>query len=75
LNFYIYHLKHTLVEEGKKLLERIHIIQIWSTKTIIGKIYTKEEIDKAKQPPSFDREYDLKYAQTSVLCHRLLSNN
>jgi hypothetical protein len=27
----------------------------------IGKIYTQEEIDKAKQSPSFDREYDLKY--------------
>ena len=24
----------------------------------IGKIYTQEEIDKAKQSPSFDREYD-----------------
>jgi hypothetical protein len=27
----------------------------------IGKIYTKEEIDKAKQSPSFEREYNLKY--------------
>jgi hypothetical protein len=27
----------------------------------IGKIYTQEEIDKAKQSPSFDREYDLRY--------------
>src|ERR1044072_1543561 len=27
----------------------------------IGKIYTADEIDKAKQSPSFDREYDLKY--------------
>jgi hypothetical protein len=27
----------------------------------IGKIYTAEEIEKAKQSPSFDREYDLKY--------------
>jgi len=27
----------------------------------LGKIYTQEEIDKAKQSPSFDREYDLKY--------------
>ena len=27
----------------------------------IGKIYTAEEIDKAKQSPSFDREYDLIY--------------
>jgi hypothetical protein len=27
----------------------------------IGKIYTQEEIDKARQSPSFDREYDLKY--------------
>lgn len=26
-----------------------------------SKIYTQEEIDKAKQSPSFDREYDLKY--------------
>lgn len=27
----------------------------------LGKIYTKEEIDKAKQSPSFAREYDLQY--------------
>ena len=27
----------------------------------IGKIYTKEEIDKARQSPSFSREYDLQY--------------
>ena len=27
----------------------------------LGKIYTQEEIDKARQSPSFDREYDLKY--------------
>ena len=27
----------------------------------LGKIYTKEEIQKARQPPSFDREYDLKH--------------
>jgi hypothetical protein len=27
----------------------------------IGKIYTAEEIDKAKQSPSFEREYNLKY--------------
>src|ERR1051326_5609854 len=27
----------------------------------IGKIYTAGEIEKAKQSPSFDREYDLKY--------------
>jgi len=27
----------------------------------LGKIYTKEEIDKAKQSPSFEREYNLKY--------------
>jgi hypothetical protein len=27
----------------------------------LGKIYTKEEIDKAKQSPSFDREYNLQY--------------
>src|ERR671937_1556541 len=27
----------------------------------IGKIYTQEEIDKAKQSPSFEREYNLKY--------------
>ena len=27
----------------------------------LGKIYTKEEIDKAKQSPSFKREYDLQY--------------
>jgi hypothetical protein len=27
----------------------------------IGKIYTKEEIDKAKKSPSFGREYDLQY--------------
>jgi hypothetical protein len=27
----------------------------------IGKIYTKEEIEKAKKSPSFGREYDLQY--------------
>jgi hypothetical protein len=27
----------------------------------IGKIYTQEEIEKAKQSPSFEREYNLKY--------------
>jgi hypothetical protein len=27
----------------------------------IGKIYSQEEIDKAKQSPSFEREYNLKY--------------
>jgi hypothetical protein len=27
----------------------------------LDKIYTKEEIDKAKQSPSFEREYNLKY--------------
>jgi hypothetical protein len=27
----------------------------------IGKIYTAEEIDKSKQSPSFEREYNLKY--------------
>ena len=27
----------------------------------LGKIYTAEEIQKARQSPSFDREYDLKY--------------
>ena len=27
----------------------------------LGKIYTEEEIDKAKQSPSFEREYNLKY--------------
>jgi hypothetical protein len=27
----------------------------------IGKIYTAEEIEKAKASPSFDREYNLKY--------------
>jgi len=27
----------------------------------LGKIYTKEEIDKARQSPSFEREYNLKY--------------
>jgi hypothetical protein len=27
----------------------------------LGKIYTKEEIDKSRQSPSFNREYDLQY--------------
>ena len=27
----------------------------------IGKIYTAEEIGKAKQSPTFEREYNLKY--------------
>ena len=27
----------------------------------VGKIYTKEEIDKAKLSPSFPREYELQY--------------
>jgi hypothetical protein len=29
--------------------------------TGIGKIYTADEIEKAKQSPSFEREYNLKY--------------
>ena len=29
----------------------------------IGKIYTKEEIEKAKQSPSFEREYNLKISR------------
>ena len=28
---------------------------------VLGKIYTVEEIEKAKQSPSFEREYNLKY--------------
>ena len=27
----------------------------------VGKIYTQEEIDKAKRVPSFEREYNLQY--------------
>ena len=27
----------------------------------LNRIYSKEDIEKAKQSPSFDREYDLKY--------------
>jgi hypothetical protein len=27
----------------------------------LGKIYLKEEVAKAKQSPSFEREYNLKY--------------
>ena len=27
----------------------------------LGKIYTKEEIDKARRSPSFAREYDIQY--------------
>ena len=27
----------------------------------LGRIYTKEEIEKAKLSPSFEREYNLKY--------------
>ena len=27
----------------------------------IDKIYTKQEIEKARKSPSFEREYDLKY--------------
>ncbi len=27
----------------------------------LGRIYTQEEIDKAKASPSFEREYNLKY--------------
>jgi hypothetical protein len=30
----------------------------------IGKIYTSEEIENAKQSPSFEREYNLKYQGT-----------
>ena len=28
---------------------------------VLDKIYTREEIEKAKQSPSFEREYNLKY--------------
>ena len=27
----------------------------------LGRIYSREEIDKARQSPSFEREYNLKY--------------
>jgi hypothetical protein len=33
----------------------------------IGKIYTAEEIEKAKQSPSFEREYNLKYLGRIVM--------
>ncbi|HJT48833.1 MAG TPA: DEAD/DEAH box helicase family protein [Nitrososphaeraceae archaeon] len=36
----------------------------------IGKIYTAEEIEKAKQSPSFEREYNLKYlGKIGNVCH------
>ncbi len=42
----------------------------------IGKIYSEEEIEKAKQSPSFEREYNLKYLgkMPSVHHHTLLPN-
>lgn len=33
----------------------------------LGKIYSKEEVAKAKQSPSFEREYNLKYLGFSSL--------
>jgi hypothetical protein len=43
--------------EGICLYKRIFLDYTYG----IGKIYTAEEIDKAKQSPSFEREYNLKY--------------
>ena len=34
----------------------------------IGKIYTQEEIEKAKQSPAFDREYGCQYLRISRKC-------
>ena len=41
----------------------------------LGKIYTKEEIEKAKLSPGFDREYGLQYLVrlgTFSILHRLI---
>ena len=43
--------------EDTCLYKRIFLDYTYS----IGKIYTAEEIEKAKQSPSFEREYNLKY--------------
>jgi hypothetical protein len=43
--------------EGVCLYKRVFLDYTYG----IGKIYTAEEIDKAKQSPSFEREYNLKY--------------
>jgi hypothetical protein len=43
--------------EGICLYKRIFLDYTYG----IGKIYTAEEIEKAKQSPSFEREYNLKY--------------
>jgi terminase large subunit-like protein len=43
--------------EGVCLYKRLFLDYTYG----IGKIYTAEEIEKAKQSPSFEREYNLKY--------------
>jgi hypothetical protein len=43
--------------EGTCLYKRMFLDYTYG----IGKIYTAEEIEKAKQSPSFEREYNLKY--------------
>ena len=44
-------------DEGTCLYKRIFLDYTYG----IDKIYTADEIEKAKQSPSFEREYDLKY--------------
>ena len=34
----------------------------WITLTALGKIYTEEEIERAKHSPSFDREYRCQFS-------------
>src|SRR5919197_437591 len=43
--------------ENTYLYKRIFLDYTYGT----GKIYTAEEIEKARQSPSFEREYNLKY--------------
>jgi late competence protein required for DNA uptake (superfamily II DNA/RNA helicase) len=44
-------------KENECIYHRIKLDYTWG----LGKIYTKEEIAKAMQSPSFEREYNLKY--------------
>src|SRR5436309_4638406 len=50
-------MQHDLSYEDTCLYKRLFLDYTYG----IGKIYTVEEIEKAKASPSFEREYNLKY--------------
>jgi len=50
-----------LYEQIEKEENSLYKKLLWNYQVGEGKIYTKERIDRAKQSPSFEREYNLKY--------------